>query len=98
MTSERVPSWAGLLDLIDDDAAVAPLIAAARAVLDTPIVERVYRLEDVGVKGRTWLDGRTAYSDPDMKEHFAFAMSDMRNAATAGAEMTLLAAAFRLTR
>jgi len=41
--------------------------ATARQVAEKPIVQRVYKLEDVGKKGRTWLDGCSTVS-PTRKE------------------------------
>jgi hypothetical protein len=75
----------------------ANFLEHARRVMAQPIIERVYKLEDVGKKGRTWLDGRTWQSPANTREVFALAMSDMRAAEMVRKEMPVLAAAFALT-
>ena len=51
-----IMSWGSLLDTLSKDEAMAEARAAfiekARETAATPIVQRVYALEDVGVKGR----------------------------------------------
>ncbi len=95
-----VKSWAQLVDQAKEDkaldAARAALVEQARKAAALPIVRRVHRLDDVG-KNRTWLDGRANRLEPEIKETFALAMSDMSANGTLARELPLLAAAYRLT-
>jgi hypothetical protein len=72
-------------------------VANARHVAEKPIIQRVYGLEDVGKKGRSWLDGRTWISPANTREAFALAMSDFMACNTLRSELPLLAGAYRLT-
>ena len=69
----------------------------ARRIAAKPIVQRVYKLEDVGKKGRTSLDGRAWISPENTREAFALAMSDHRTCMALRTELPPLAAAYRLT-
>jgi len=99
MTTELAP-WSQLLEVAKRDpglqTAREALTAKAREVAQSPIVRRVYHLDDVG-KYRTWLDGRSRALEPETKEIFALAMSDTGTCNIAAAELPLLAAAYRLT-
>jgi hypothetical protein len=98
--AQPVKSWAQLVDSVKDDArlaaARAALIERARSAAQLPIVQRAYKLEDVG-KHRTWLDGRTRYLEPEIAQTFALAMSDFGACSTLAGELPLLAVAYRLT-
>jgi len=96
-----IASWGALLDSLGDDPAMAEARAAfvrqARETAAKPIVQRVYALEDVGVKGRTWLDGRSNALEDEIRETFALAMSDHGASGACASELPQLAAAYRLT-
>ncbi len=96
-----IMSWGKLLVSLGENPAMAGARAAfienTRELVAAPIVERVYRLDDVGVEGRTWLDGRSNALENEIRETFALAMSDFAAANTCAAELPQLAAAFRLT-
>ena len=96
-----VMSWAESVDHVYKDpwmaSSITRFLAAAEKVACSPIVQRVYQLADVGVKGRTWLDGRTWQAAPAVRECFALAMSDMNTAAALHSELPMLAAAYRLS-
>ncbi|UCH35767.1 MAG: heparinase II/III family protein [Armatimonadota bacterium] len=98
--SHPVKTWAQLVDSVKNDKAARgirdALVERARAVAQSPVVRRVYRLDDVG-KHRTGLDGRAQYLEPEIAETFALAMSDYGTASTIASELPLLAAAYRLT-
>lgn len=100
-TNIEMHSWAELLDALKQNPqqqeARDSLIQLAREVLHRPIVRRVYRYEDVG-KHRTWLDGRAKPLEPEIQETFALAMSDFGTSGIIAGEMSLLAAAYRLTK
>ena len=93
-------SWPALLDAANRDPALQPacraLIAAARKTAQNPPIRRAYRLEDLG-KNRTFLDGRSRALEPEIRETFALAMSDMGACQIAAEELPLIAAAFRLS-
>lgn len=96
-----VAGWAPLVDAASRDPQLAAgrekVIAAARSVVDRPIVKRVYRYEDVG-QHRTWLDGRAKpMQGQPRQEWFALAMSDFGASGTLLAELPLLAVAYRAT-
>ncbi|MBC8010668.1 MAG: heparinase, partial [Burkholderiales bacterium] len=57
------------------------------------ILVRPYRGEDVGVKGRSWLDPRAKPQSPEVREVFGLSMSDQNQAAIASNEVPILAAA-----
>ena len=94
----RLQSWAELLD----KAAARPaperegLVKSARDAAEAEIFRRADRLEDVG-KHRTWLDGRSAALEDEIKEVFALAMSDFAACNSLSKELPLLAAAYRLS-
>ena len=96
----QVRSWAEMLDALKRDPqrqeACESIIELARAVVERPIVRRVYRYEDVG-KDRTWLDGRAKPLEPEIQETFALAMSDFGTSGIIAQEMPILASAYRLT-
>ena len=93
-------SWSEMLDQAAGDPDLADrreeLIEEARERLERPLIRRVYRYEDLG-QHRTWLDGRAKPLDPEMRQVFGLAMSDCSTNGPAAEEVTLLAAAFRLT-
>ena len=93
-------SWPALLDAANRDPALQPacraLIAAARKTAQDPPIRRAYRLEDLG-KNRTFLDGRSRALEPEIRETFALAMSDMGACQIVAEELPLIAAAFRLS-
>ena len=93
-------SWPALLDAANRNPALQPacraLIAAARKSAQNPPMRRVYHLEEVG-KNRTFLDGRSRALEPEIRETFALAMSDMEASRIAAEELPLMAAAFRLS-
>jgi len=99
----HVPAWIQLLDIALENQHAKPvlqgLVEDAREVLAADIVRRVYRLEDVGVVGRTWRDPRvdSPRTDPAVRELAALAHSDCGTCGTAGRELELLACAFRVT-
>jgi hypothetical protein len=63
------------------------------------LVRRVYRLEDVGVKGRTWRDPRvdSPRTDPAVRELAALAHSDCGTNGATSRELEILACAYRAT-
>lgn len=94
-------SWGELFDKIKQDtrleSAKAEFIRSAYEASAKQIVRRVYKLEDVG-KYRTFRDGRLEETDPENRELFALAMSDLpQGIPSLTDELPLLAAAFRLT-
>jgi len=93
-------SWPVLLDAAKQDPKMQPacqaLVAAARKAAQNPPIHRVYRLEDVG-KNRTFLDGRSRALEPEIRETFALAMSDLGASQIAVDELPLMAAAYRLS-
>lgn len=97
---EPVQSWPQLIDQAKGNDALAParaeFLAHAREIAALPIVRRAHTLAEVGTR-RTWLDGRSAYLEPEIKEQFALAMSDFGACGTLARELPMLAAAYRLT-
>ena len=95
-----LPSWSALLDTARSQPALesarSALVVKARELAALPLVRRAYTLEDVG-KHRTWLDGRSAALEDEIREVFALAMSDFAACNTLAGELPLLAAAYRLT-
>ncbi|MBI5091086.1 MAG: heparinase II/III family protein [Candidatus Hydrogenedentes bacterium] len=95
-----VTTWGRLLDDAKDNPNLAmardELIAQARTSASLPIVKRAHSLEEVG-QNRTWLDDRTAALEPEIKQQFAFAMSDFAACRLLDDELPLLAAAYRVT-
>ncbi len=94
-------AWSVLLDAVRDNSALVAdrdrLIAEARRIAASPIVQRVYKYEDVG-KFRTWLDGRAlALEGSPRQSWFALAMSDYGTSRAIDNELPLLAAAYRLS-
>ena len=69
----------------------------ARELAHRPLLQRVYRLEDIGKVGRSSLDGRYRNGPPEVWETFALAMADCNLADTLLAELPVIAAATRLT-
>jgi len=96
----RALSWSERLGRVKSDpgsgVACGELIQSARQILDQPIIRRAYTLAEVG-QNRTWLDTRTRMLPVEVREPFAFAMSDFMAARNLAEELPLLAAAFRLT-
>jgi len=98
-----VPSWSELLDLAIKSPAAQPylkqIVADARTVLGMELVQRMYRLEDLGVKGRSWRDPRTRRPnlDPKIREIAALAHSDTAACGGAAGDLGLLACAYRIT-
>ncbi|HIJ65442.1 MAG TPA: heparinase, partial [Candidatus Hydrogenedentes bacterium] len=92
--------WPELLDRVKADLAFdearKELVTRARSIAENAIIRRPYTLEDVG-KNRTWLDGRSAALEDEIREQFALAMSDFAACGTLSSELPLLAAAYRLT-
>lgn len=99
-TSESTLSWAKLIDSVKKDESMAAfrdkLIDDAKKAAEQPIVKRAKTLAEVG-QNRTWLDGRANALEPEIKETFALAMSDMAACGALAGELPLLAAAVRLT-
>jgi hypothetical protein len=94
-------SWGQMLDKVkaDETLAVArqKFIAGAEPIASSEIVRRVYKLEDVGGKGRSGLDGRSKYLEDEIRQTFALAMSDFFANNTVSQELPVLAGAYRLT-
>ena len=99
-SAAEIVSWATLLDTVRSDpsldAARDALVDNAREAAALPIVRRAQALEEVGTH-RTWLDGRSAALEDEIRETFALAMSDFAACNTLASELPLLAAAYRLT-
>lgn len=100
MTPHAQP-WSVLLDrsrtLPGAADVIAKLLSDARIVLALPVAERLYKLEDIGIKGRSWLDPRYAGAADDLQETYGLAHSDVHASGIASREITLLASAYRLT-
>lgn len=98
--AQTVQPWPVLLDAVKNDAALRPdlekLIAKARESAVLPIIKRAQRLDDVG-RNRTWLDGRSAALEDEIRETFALAMSDFAACNALAGELPVLSAAYRLT-
>lgn len=96
----EIASWAGMLDSVKLDTTLAPnrevLVAKAREAVELPIVKRAMTLAEVG-ENRTWLDGRAAALEDEIRETFALAMSDFAACNTLAGELPLLSAVYRLT-
>jgi len=105
-TADAQPSpapkgWAAMADELrrrpDLTAPREAVLAAARQVVTTPLVRRVYHYADLG-QSRTWLDGRAKFMDGQPRqEWFGLAMSDFGTSGTLLAELPLLAFAYRCT-
>ncbi len=93
-------SWGLTVDAAKAGEALEPyrsrIVASAREALALPVVRRAKCLADVG-QNRTWLDGRANALEPEIKEQFAFAMSDFAACNLLSGELPLLAAAYRMT-
>lgn len=72
------------------------LIQSAKLVLEKPIIRRAQKLADVG-QNRTWLDTRARFLEDEIRQQFAFAMSDFAATRVLADELPLLAAAYRLS-
>lgn len=96
-----MPSWAALVDALQANeqltARCAAFLTEAQAIADRPIVQRVYRLADVGVVGRTGLDGRAATTPEAVRELFALSMSDCNASDVVYQELPSLSAAYRMS-
>jgi len=101
MTSPQLLPWDQWLDAAKENPQLAEvrlrLIAYARELATQPLLQRVYRLEDVGRVGRTWLDGRHRNGPPEVWETFALAMADCSMGGGLLEELPTIAAAARLT-
>jgi hypothetical protein len=95
-----VLAWGQMLQRLESnpamDAAREALVRAARDAAANPIYRRAHGLSEVG-QNRTWLDGRAEALEPEIKEQFAFAMSDFAACRGLADELPLLAAGYRLT-
>ena len=99
--SGQVPDWSDLLDSARENPAleepVKVLVDEARKRVETPLLRRVYRFEDIG-QHRTWLDGRTKYLEDEIRETFGLAMSDFGACGQLSRELPPIAAAYRFTQ
>ena len=93
-------TWAEILDAAkrspEQQDACRTLVEIGRRAAQRPIVQRVYRLEDVG-KHRTWLDGRSRVLEDVIREKFALAMSDQAATSVLSNELPIIASAYRLS-
>lgn len=101
--NDAILAWRELIDRARPLPAAQPgirlLVEGAHRILGLELVQRVYRLEDVGFKGRTWRDPRvdSPMTDPEVREYAALAHSDCGTCGTAARELETLACAYRIT-
>lgn len=101
-SAENEFSLDSLLDAAKNNPALAEprekLVESARRAATASIVRRAKNLAEVGLpENRTWLDGRSNALEPEIREHFALAMSDFGACRVLSEELPLLAAGYRLT-
>jgi len=93
-------TWAEMVDELgaapEHGDAADLVLELARKTAGQPIVRRAFSYDEIG-QHRTHLDGRAVPLEPEIQTTFALAMSDCGTANIAAQEMSLLAAAYRLS-
>ncbi len=100
LSGSDMMGWSQIIGVARKDEKLQPMIRSlvdrAREEVRLGIMRRAHRLAEVGTN-RTWLDGRTAALEDEIKETFALAMSDAGGCGTLAQTLPTVAVAARLT-